>query len=98
MAEKSYIEAIRDALFEEMTRDPAVFLMGEDVRCNFFGTTGGFIEEFGLDRILDCPIGRPERGWLEGGGEKHRQTRSTAIATLANAHRQSTLLGRVGNS
>lgn len=56
MAEKTYLEAIRDALFEEMTRDPAVFLMGEDVRCNFFGTTSGFIEEFGLDRILDCPI------------------------------------------
>jgi pyruvate dehydrogenase E1 component beta subunit len=56
MAEKTYLEAIRDALFEEMSRDPAVFLMGEDVRCNFFGTTSGFIEEFGLDRILDCPI------------------------------------------
>jgi len=56
MAEKTYLEAIRDALFEEMTRDPAVFLMGEDVRCNFFGTTSGFIEAFGLDRILDCPI------------------------------------------
>lgn len=56
MAEKTYLEAIRDALFEEMDRDPAVFLMGEDVRCNFFGTTSGFIEAFGLDRILDCPI------------------------------------------
>jgi pyruvate/2-oxoglutarate/acetoin dehydrogenase E1 component len=28
MAEKTYLEAIRDALFEEMSRDPAVFLMG----------------------------------------------------------------------
>ena len=56
MAEKTYLEAIRDALFEEMARDPAVFLMGEDVRCNFFGTTDGIIEAYGLDRILDCPI------------------------------------------
>ncbi|WP_298287273.1 transketolase C-terminal domain-containing protein [Novosphingobium sp.] len=56
MAEKTYLEAIRDALFEEMGRDPAVFIMGEDARCNFFGTTSGIIEAYGLDRILDCPI------------------------------------------
>lgn len=56
MAEKTYLEAIRDALYEEMERDPAVFIMGEDVRCNFFGTTEGIIEAFGLERILDCPI------------------------------------------
>ncbi|WP_397589164.1 alpha-ketoacid dehydrogenase subunit beta [Sphingorhabdus sp.] len=56
MAEKTYLEAIRDALFEEMGRDPAVFIMGEDARSNFFGTTSGIIEAYGLDRILDCPI------------------------------------------
>ena len=56
MAEKTYLEAIRDALFEEMGRDPAVFIMGEDARCNFFGTTSGIIDAYGLDRILDCPI------------------------------------------
>ena len=56
MAERTYLEAIRDALFEEMGRDPAVFIMGEDARCNFFGTTSGIIEAYGLDRILDCPI------------------------------------------
>lgn len=56
MAQKLWLEAIRDALFEEMDRDPAVFLMGEDVRCNFFGTTSGLIEAFGLERVRDCPI------------------------------------------
>lgn len=56
MAEKTYLEAIRDALFEEMGRDPSVFIMGEDARSNFFGTTSGIIEAYGLDRILDCPI------------------------------------------
>lgn len=56
MADRTYLEAIRDALFEEMARDPAVFIMGEDARCNFFGTTSGIIEAYGLDRILDCPI------------------------------------------
>lgn len=56
MAQRTYLEAIRDALFEEMGRDPAVFIMGQDARSNFFGTTSGIIEAYGLDRILDCPI------------------------------------------
>lgn len=56
MVQRTYLEAIRDALFEEMGRDPAVFIMGQDARSNFFGTTSGIIEAYGLDRILDCPI------------------------------------------
>lgn len=56
MPTRTYLQAIRDAQFEELQRDPNVFLMGEDVRCDFFGTTSGMIEAFGPDRIRDTPI------------------------------------------
>lgn len=56
MASVSFLEAIRQAQFEELSRDDNVFLMGEDVRCNVFGTTTGFVEAFGKDRVRDTPI------------------------------------------
>ena len=56
MPTKTFLQAIRDAEFEEMQRDPKVFLMGEDVRCDFFGTSSGMIDAFGLDRVRDTPI------------------------------------------
>jgi pyruvate/2-oxoglutarate/acetoin dehydrogenase E1 component len=56
MAKLSFIEAIRMAQFEEMTRDERVFIMGEDIVSNIFGTTIGFIETFGAERIRDTPI------------------------------------------
>ena len=56
MANVSFLEAIRQAQFEELSRDDNVFLMGEDVRCNVFGTTTGFVEAFGKDRVRDTPI------------------------------------------
>ena len=56
MADVSFLEAIRQAQFEELSRDENVFLMGEDVRCNVFGTTTGFVEAFGKDRVRDTPI------------------------------------------
>jgi len=54
----SYIEAIREALFEEMRRDPKVFVLGEDVGPygGAFGATQGLSEEFGEMRCLDTPI------------------------------------------
>jgi len=54
----SYIEAIREALFEEMRRDPKVFVLGEDVGPygGAFGVTQGLAEEFGEMRCLDTPI------------------------------------------
>ncbi len=53
-----YWEAIRDALREEMQRDPAVFVMGEDVGLygGAYGATRGLFEEFGPDRVRDTPI------------------------------------------
>src|SRR5918999_2007093 len=54
----SYLEAIREALFEEMRRDPKVFVLGEDVGPygGAFGVTAGLVEEFGEARCLDTPI------------------------------------------
>src|SRR4030095_2890548 len=56
MASKTFLEAIRDAQYEEMKRDPNVFIMGEDVECNMFGTFSGLLEEFGAERVRNTPI------------------------------------------
>jgi pyruvate/2-oxoglutarate/acetoin dehydrogenase E1 component len=56
MARKGFLEAIRDAQFEEMKRDPRVFVMGEDVTTNLFGATTGFVEAFGAERVRNTPI------------------------------------------
>ena len=56
--ELSYLEAIREALVEEMRRDPKVFVLGEDVGAygGAFGVTQGLFEEFGEMRVIDTPI------------------------------------------
>ena len=58
MAVKSVIEAVREAMWEEMQRDEHVFVMGEDVgwRGGVFLATQGFIEEFGPQRVIDTPL------------------------------------------
>jgi len=58
VTETTYVEAIRQAMWEEMERDPSVFLMGEDVGIygGAFKTSAGMIEHFGPERILDTPI------------------------------------------
>ena len=58
MAVKSVIEAIREAMWEEMQRDESVFVLGEDVgwRGGVFLATRGFIEEFGAGRVIDMPL------------------------------------------
>jgi pyruvate/2-oxoglutarate/acetoin dehydrogenase E1 component len=52
----TFLQAIQAAQFEEMTRDKSVFVMGEDVESNMFGTTTGMIEAFGKERVRDTPI------------------------------------------
>jgi acetoin:2,6-dichlorophenolindophenol oxidoreductase subunit beta len=56
--ELTYAEAIREALAEEMRRDPAVFILGEDVAeaGTPFKVLSGLVAEFGTDRVLDTPI------------------------------------------
>jgi pyruvate/2-oxoglutarate/acetoin dehydrogenase E1 component len=58
MAVITYLEAIRQALFDEMARDERVFLMGEDVGeyGGAFKVTEGLIEKFGDTRVIDTPI------------------------------------------
>ncbi|HEX3743798.1 MAG TPA: alpha-ketoacid dehydrogenase subunit beta [Bryobacteraceae bacterium] len=54
----TYLEAIREGLWEEMERDPNVFLLGEDIGVygGAFKVTAGFIEHFGEKRVVDTPI------------------------------------------
>jgi len=56
--ELTFAQAIREALVEEMRRDPTVFIMGEDVAeaGTPFKVLSGLVEEFGKDRVLDTPI------------------------------------------
>ena len=57
MPEKTMVEAIRDAMFEEMKRDDRVIVMGEDVgEGGVFRATEGFVAEFGEDRCMDTPL------------------------------------------
>jgi 2-oxoisovalerate dehydrogenase E1 component beta subunit len=57
MATKTVIEALRDALHEEMQRDERVLVMGEDVEeGGVFRATEGFLAEFGPSRIIDTPL------------------------------------------
>jgi len=58
MPEITYLEAIRQALWEEMKRDERVFLIGEDIGRygGAFGVTHGMLDEFGPERIRETPI------------------------------------------
>ena len=58
MAILTYLEAIREAMDQEMSRDPRVFILGEDVGAygGAFRVTQGFLDKFGPDRIVDTPI------------------------------------------
>jgi len=57
MATKTVIEALRDALHDEMQRDESVLVMGEDVEeGGVFRVTEGFLTEFGPGRIIDTPL------------------------------------------
>tara|TARA_B110000263_G_C15262779_1_gene489649 strand:+ start:248 stop:1231 length:984 start_codon:yes stop_codon:yes gene_type:complete len=58
MKEVNVIEAVRQAMYEEMDRDQDVFILGEDigVRGGVFLATDGFLEAFGAHRVIDTPI------------------------------------------
>src|SRR5438876_994304 len=59
--ELTYGEAVREALAEEMRRDPRVFIIGEDVAeaGHPFKVLTGLVEEFGKERVIDTPISEP---------------------------------------
>jgi len=56
--EITYLEAIRQALWEEMDRDERVFMLGEDIGVygGAFKITKGFLEKFGPERVIDTPL------------------------------------------
>src|SRR6202162_3170364 len=56
--ELTFAQAIREAIAEEMRRDPLVFIMGEDVAeaGTPFKVLSGLVEEFGTARVIDTPI------------------------------------------
>ena len=58
MAELMYREALTQALFEEMRRDPLVFTLGEGIaeRGGSYKVTEGLLKEFGPGRVMDTPI------------------------------------------
>lgn len=58
MVEKQFREVIKDAMSEEMRRDPNVFLMGEEVAQynGAYKASQGMLDEFGPERVLDTPI------------------------------------------
>ncbi|HYM15559.1 MAG TPA: alpha-ketoacid dehydrogenase subunit beta [Dehalococcoidia bacterium] len=57
MAEKSYIDAIHDALVEEMDRLPDMVVLGEDIQeGGVFRVTDGMLERYGPQRVLDTPL------------------------------------------
>ena len=58
MTATTYVEAIRQALLEEMERDSRVFLLGEDIGAygGAFKVTDGLLARFGEERVIDTPI------------------------------------------
>ncbi|MEA5077002.1 MAG: alpha-ketoacid dehydrogenase subunit beta [Anaerolineaceae bacterium] len=56
--EITFLEAVREAMVQEMRRDPNVFFLGEDIGTygGAFGVSKGMLEEFGHERVLDTPI------------------------------------------
>jgi pyruvate dehydrogenase E1 component beta subunit len=58
MREITYLEAVREAMTQEMERDETVFLIGEDVGKygGAFGASSGMLDKFGPERIIDTPI------------------------------------------
>lgn len=56
MARRRYMNAINDALLEEMQRDPRIIFFGEDVELSIMGDARGLLDRFGPDRVRNTPI------------------------------------------
>lgn len=61
----TYIQALHEAIDEEMARDERVFVMGEDVQVGTFGVTSGLVEKYGTERLRNTPIA--EAGFVGAG-------------------------------
>jgi len=56
MKEIRYVQAMNEALAEEMERDETVFVIGEDVQSGVFGVSRGLVQKFGPERVMDTPL------------------------------------------
>ena len=56
MAVITFVQAINEAIIEEMRRDESVIMMGEDIRRAVYGATAGLFDEFGEKRVMDTPL------------------------------------------
>lgn len=58
MSKITYLQAIKQAMREELLADEQVYLIGEDIGVygGCYGVTAGLVEEFGEERVMDCPI------------------------------------------
>lgn len=56
MAQTVFVEAINQAISEEMARDENVFIMGEDIRRAVYGATQDLLDDYGEKRVLDTPL------------------------------------------
>ncbi len=73
MAEMNVLEAVREAMREEMARDERVFVLGEDVgiRGGVFLATDGFVDLFGEERVIDTPIAESSIAGMALGAAMH---------------------------
>ena len=67
------LEAVREAMREELARDDRVFVMGEDIaaRGGVFLATDGFLDEFGEDRVIDTPLAESSIAGIALGAAMH---------------------------
>ena len=73
MTIKTVLEAVHDAMQEEMRRDKTVFVMGEDIgaRGGVFLATEGFLQEFGENRVIDTPLAESSIAGVALGAAMH---------------------------
>ena len=73
MTIKTVLEAVHDAMQEEMRRDKTVFVMGEDIgaRGGVFLATEGFLQEFGEERVIDTPLAESSIAGVALGAAMH---------------------------
>ena len=73
MSIKTVLEAVREAMSEEMRRDDKVFILGEDIgaRGGVFLATEGFLEEFGESRVIDTPLAESSIAGIALGASMH---------------------------
>ena len=73
MSVMTVLEAVSEAMKEEMRRDDSVFILGEDIgaRGGVFLATEGMLEEFGESRVIDTPLAESSIAGVALGAAMH---------------------------